>query len=94
MNFFAAGVSYFSFLPPIATEADISDVDLSGGWEPFFARDILQHADAHGRAELDWVVRLRSRLAAIEREGAPQKKKKRGMLGRLIRHFDKRQAKR
>jgi hypothetical protein len=92
MNFFAAGVSYFSFLPPIAAEVDISDVDLSGAWEPFFARDILQYADAHGRSELDWVVRLRSRFAAVEREGAPQKKKKRGMIGRLIRHFERRRA--
>ena len=94
MNFFAAGVSYFSFLPPIAAEVDISDVDLSGAWEPFFARDILQYADAHGRSELDWVVRLRSRLAAIASERAPQKKKKRGMIGRVMRHFENRRSKR
>jgi hypothetical protein len=79
-------------MPPIAENFDISDIDLSSQLEPYYARDILQYADAHGRSELDWVVRLRSLLAAIERDGVPQKKKKRGMIGKVMRHFEKRRS--
>ena len=92
MNFLSAGSEVPRCMPPIPENCDISDIDLNSQLEPYYARDILQYADAHGRSELDWVVRLRSRLATIEREGAPQKKKKRGMIGRLIRHFERRRA--
>jgi hypothetical protein len=92
MNFLSAGSEVPRCMPPIPENCDISDIDLNSQLEPYYARDILQYADAHGRSELDWVVRLRSRLATIEREGAPQKKKKRGMMGRLIRHFERRRA--
>jgi len=92
MNFLSAGSEAPRCMPPIPENCDISDIDLNSQLEPYYARDILQYADAHGRSEFDWVVRLRSRLAAIEREGAPQKKKRRGMIGRLIRHFERRRA--
>lgn len=94
MNFFVAGVSNFSFLPPINEKIDISDVDMSGAWEPFFAQDILKYANAHGRSELDWVVKLRSRLAEVKQTQALSRKKKRGIVGKIIRHFEKRRIRR
>ena len=92
MNFLAAGAATPQSMPPIANGFDISDVDLGSQLEPFYARDILQHVDAHGRAQFDWAVRLRSRLETIERDGVPQKKKRRSMMSRLIRHFDRRRS--
>jgi hypothetical protein len=45
-------------------------------------------------AALNLIGGSEAALAAIERVGVPQKKKKRGMMGRLIRHFEKRKKRR